>query len=206
MKAVPEHERQTFTVVRGGRHRASPVLMNLIRDTSTPVLEYLAEKFGLRRVPGLSRADLTGRLLRQLSEDELKTLETDLIAARFGARPVEELLEMLLRSDEQRLGRNRPRLDDMPADEATLLRGDTRRWVYTMHGHDVIVDMANRHFACSCPYFRFASHRQALCKHLSRALTLMPEAYARDILIELLLSRQYGAPDARWTYQSMRAA
>lgn len=207
MKAASRREQQTFTVVRAGRTKTSPVLMNLVRDTSTPVLVYMAEKHGLRRVPGLSRNELVERMLRHLSPSALEALEDDLIAARYGARSVEELLGMVLYSDERRLAHGKPRLDDMPAEEATLIQGGTRRWVYTMHGYDVIIELHQRRLACGCPFFRFASHRRALCKHLARALTLMPEAYAREILIDLLISRDYGGPDTpTWEFRSLRAA
>lgn len=198
---------QVFTVVRSGKANASPVLMNLIRDTSTPVLVYMAEQLGLRRMPGLSRDDLIERMLSQLPQRALNDLEDDLIAARYGTLSVEELLDMVLQTDEQRLEHGKPRLDDMPAEEATLVQGDTRRWAYTMHSHDVIVNLHQRRLACSCQFFRFASHQQALCKHLARALTLMPEVYAREILIDLLISRDYGGPDTpTWEFRSLRAA
>src|SRR5690554_30411 len=207
MNANSEHERQVFTVVRGGWPKASPVLMNLIRDTSTPVLIYMAERYGLRRVPGISRGDLVDRILRSLPAEALDELLNDLIAARYGSRSVEELLGLVLLSDEQRLGRGKPRLDDMPAEDATLIQGGERRWLFTMHSHDVVIDMSQRRLACGCPFFRFASYRHALCKHLARALTLIPETYAREILIDLLVGREYGGPDTPgWDFHSLRAA
>lgn len=207
MNTAAEHEQQTFTIVRGGRLDGPPLLMNLLRDTSAPVLVYLAEKYGLPRVPGLSRGELVQRILRHLTPAELTDLQGDLIAARYGARPVEDLLAAVLRHDEGKLEHGRPRLDDMPSEEATLIQGGTRRWLYTMHGHDVVIDMNHRYLACSCPFFRFASHRRALCKHLARALTLVPEAYAREVLIDLLIAQEYGGPDApAWQFTSLRAA
>lgn len=196
-----------FTVIPGGRPAPPPVLLNLLHDTSAPVLVYLAEGHGLRRVPGLSREDLIARVLRQLSPEQLAELQDDLIAARYGSLPVEDLLALALERDERQGGSPRPRLDDMPADEATLDEHEGGRWVYTMHGYDVVIDAGERELACGCPYFQFAAGRGALCKHLARAFTLLPETYARDALIDLLVSRDYGGPDTpRWYFSSPRAA
>lgn len=195
-----------FTVMAGGRPAPPPVLVNLLHDTSAPVLVYLAEQHGLRRVPGLSRDDLIARILRQLAPAQLAELQDDLIAARYGSLPVEDLLALALERDERQQGR-RPRLDDMPAGEATLAEQEGSRWAYTMHGYDVVIDAGGRELSCECPYFQFAAGRGALCKHLARAFTLLPQAYAREALIDLLVSRDYGGPDTpRWYFSSPRAA
>jgi hypothetical protein len=202
-----ENGRRTFRVMRGGRPETPPRLMNLLRDTSAPVIVYLAERHGLRRVPGLSREDLIERILRRLPEDALRRLEDDLIAARYGGQPIEELLGLIMASDARRLGRSTPRLDAMPPEDATLIEKTPGRWVYTMHGYDVTIDLNRRRLACGCPFFRFSAGRQALCKHLARALTLIPQVYAREVLIDLLVSREYGGPDApNWEYDSPKAA
>ncbi len=210
MATTTEHtgrDEQRFTVIRGHRRAVSPVLLNLLRDTGTPILAYLAEQHGLRRVPGLSRSGLIDRVLRHLPEDALHRLEDDLIAARYGSLPVDELLSLALQDSARQSGQRQPRLDDMPADNAFLVEGGTRRWLYTMHGHDVTIDLSRRRLSCTCPYFRFAARRQALCKHLARAFTLIPEAYAREALIDLLISRGYGGPDTpRWQFSLRRAA
>ncbi len=195
-----------FSAIHRQRPTASLLLINLLRDTSTPILVYLAEQYGLRRVPGLTRQALVDRILRQLSEEVLRRLEDDLIAARYGSLSVSDLLQLALEGDRRRHGRA-PRLEDMPADDARLIEGDARRWVYTMHGYDVIIDLDRRYLACSCPFFQFASRRQALCKHLARAFTLVPEAYAREALIDLLVSRGYGGPDTPgWSFDAPKAA
>ncbi len=201
------HDKQRLTVIRSRRRPVSPVLLNLLRDTSNPILAYLAEQHGLRRVPGLSRSGLIDRMLRHLPDDALRRLEDDLIAARYGSLPVGDLLDLALQASARQSGQGKPRLDDMPADVAILIEGGTQRWAYTMHGHDVTIDLARRRLSCTCPYFRFAARRQALCKHLARAFTLIPEAYARETLIDLLISRGYGGPDSpRWQFSTPRAA
>ena len=209
MKAIPSSERRDgppFSAIHRQRLLVSPLLINLLRDTSTPILVYLAEQHGLRRVPGLTRQALVDRILRQLSEEALRRLEDELIAARYGSLSVSDLLKLALEGDKQRHGRA-PRLEDMPTDAARLIEGDARHWVYTMHGYDVIIDLERRHLACSCPFFQFASRRQALCKHLARAFTLVPEVYAREALIDLLVSRGYGGPDTPgWSFDTPKAA
>lgn len=76
-----------------------------------------------------------------------------------------------------------------------------------MHGYDVVIDLQERLLGCDCEYFRFSSHHQALCKHLAFALTLIPETYAREALIDLLVSRQYGGPETpHWEFEGLRAA
>jgi hypothetical protein len=193
---------------RRQRAAASPVLVNLLRDTSAPVLVYLGEQLGLRRVPGLDRTELIARLLRQLDADQLQDLEDRLIAAHYGGLSVGDLLQRALESGEQRTGRaGGPRLDEIDAGDATLVEGGSQRWMYTMRGHDVVIDMAHHILACDCPFFAFASHRQVLCKHLAMGFKLIPEVYARDALIDLLVAREYGGPQgSRWTFRSLEAA
>jgi hypothetical protein len=204
----PIGEKQGLTVSRGGGRRASKVLLNLMRDTSAPTLIWLAERYGLRRIPGLSRRDLIMRILRRLSASDLKRLQQDLIAARFGPLTVDSLLQMALHQDSQHLGRpGKPRLDQVSAGDAILVEGGTGRWVYTMRGHDAEIDLAERRLSCDCTFFDFASRQKALCKHLATAFKLIPEVYAREALIDLLVSREYGdGQAARWQFESRRAA
>ena len=196
----------TLTITRSEPRNISPLLRNLLEDTSPPILAYLSDRFGLPRVPGLSQEGLIRRLLNHLSDEDLHDLEDDLIAARYGSLSVDDLLELALTT--QQNGRSgAPRLEDMPVEQARLVEGGPHRWVFTMHGYDVMIDVAHRRMACGCDYFKFASHRNALCKHLARALTLIPPVYARDALIDLLVTRQYGGPDTPpWDFTSLQAA
>jgi hypothetical protein len=203
-----QREKLRFTIIRSEQVAAPPVLLNLLRDTSPPLLAYLAEQYGLPRIPGLTQQALIERLLGHLSPEDSQQLENRLIAARFGALTVAELLEMALALGQQaRPHVHQPRLDDMPAEAVTLIENGPPCWVFTMHGHDASIDLEERSLSCDCEYFRFAAHRQALCKHLARALTLMPPAYAREVLIDLLVSREYGGPDTpRWEFEHRQAA
>lgn len=196
----------TLTITQIEARRISPLLRNLLEDTSAPVLAYLSDRAGLPRVPGLSKDALIRRLLNGLSVEQLADLEDDLIAARFGSLSVEALLDLALQT--QRTGRaGSPRLEDMRTDQARLVEGGTRRWVFTMHGYDVMIDVAQRRLACGCDYFKYASQRHALCKHLARGLTLIPPVYAREALIDLLVTREYGGPDTPpWRFTSLQAA
>lgn len=196
----------TLTITQGEPRPISPLLHNLLEDTSAPILAYLSDRYGLPRVPGLAQAGLIRRLLSHLSDDELHELEDDLIAARYGSLSVDDLLDMALTT--QQTGRaGAPRLEDMPVEQARLVEGGPQRWAFTMHGYDVLIDVAQRRMACGCEYFKFAAHRHALCKHLARALTLIPPVYARDALIDLLVTRQYGGPDMPpWEFTSLQAA
>lgn len=192
----------------GNRKHVSPVLLNLLRDTSEPILVYLSEQYGLHRVPGLKKPDLIARLLRHLPEDALKDLENGLIAAHYGGLSTDELLRRALQESTGNLGRaGRPRVEDVTPDAATLVEGSTRRWHYALHGYDVVIDLDRRCMGCSCQYFVFSSRRQALCKHLAAVLRLIPQAYAREALIEMLVTREYGGPDTpRWRFAPLKAA
>ncbi|HEC23599.1 MAG TPA: hypothetical protein ENI95_11870 [Chloroflexi bacterium] len=184
-------------------HRPS-VLASLLDDTSTPALMVLAERYGLPRVPGLSRHGLINRILSHLPASDLKRLEDELIAARYGALSVDELLGLFLHREARRRGRpGRPRLDRISQDEAILLEGGPPRWFFTMRGHDVVIDLARRLLACDCPFFAFAARQQLLCKHLVTAFRLLPEAYAREALIDLLVQQRYGQPEQPgWRFES----
>lgn len=200
------NDHTTLTITRSEPRPISPLLRNLLEDTSPPILAYLSDRFGLPRVPGLSQEGLIRRLLNHLSDDDLRDLEDDLIAARYGSLSVNDLLELALIT--QQNGRaGSPRLEDMLVDQARLIEGGPQRWAFTMHGYDVMIDVARRRMACGCEYFKFAAHRNALCKHLACALTLIPPVYARDALIDLLVTRQYGGPDLPpWDFTSLQAA
>jgi len=191
-----------FTVIRGARQGVSPVLMNLLYDTGAPALAFLAERYGLQRIPGLtSNQAIISRILKYLGPQQLERLKDDLIASRFGALSVEGLVKLAVVRDRQQTGRAAPRLDQVSREGARLVEGSTQRWIYTLRGHDVVVDTAQRLLACDCRYFQFAAHRQGLCKHLATVFQLIPEVYAREALIDLLVSRQYGGPDTpRWRF------
>jgi hypothetical protein len=60
----------------------SSTLDNLLRDASLPTLAVLAERYGLRRMPGMSKRSLVSRIVANLSAEELLDLEDELIAAR----------------------------------------------------------------------------------------------------------------------------
>jgi hypothetical protein len=193
-----------------GRDQANPVsptLDNLLRDASLPTLAVLAERYGLRRMPGMSKHSLIARIVTHLSANELVDLEDELIAARYGTLSVDELLGVALKQDAERLGRpGKPRLDQISPDDATLLEGGARRWVYTMRGHDVTIDIDQRHLACSCRFFSFAAHQHALCKHLVTAFQVIPAIYAREALIDLLIWREYrSSAGQRWQFESTYA-
>ncbi|MBN1122570.1 MAG: hypothetical protein JXJ17_15950 [Anaerolineae bacterium] len=208
MEKQKEVSQHGLTVTRGGKSQQAAVLVNLLRDTSMPMLNYLAEHYGLYRIPGQSKSILIERLLRQLPDTALNQIENDLIAGRYGHLSVDELLNIALVSDAQRSGRaGIPRLDDMDPEEVVLVDSSVDRWVYVMHGYDVEIDLDRRRLKCGCPYFEFSSRRQAICKHIARGLTMIPEVYARKALIDLLLSREYGGPHTpRWEFDHSQAA
>jgi hypothetical protein len=188
----------------GSSDPVSPMLDNLLRDASLPTLAVLAERYGLRRMPGMSKHGLIARIVAHLSPDELVDLEDELIAARYGALSVSDLLSVALTQDAARLSRpGRPRLDQISPDDAILLENGAQRWVYTMRGYDVTVDIGQRYLACGCRYFSFAAHQHALCKHLVTAFQVIPAIYAREALIELLIWREYrSGVGQRWQFES----
>src|SRR5687767_9826274 len=91
---MAQSDKRKFRVIRGIVEATSPVLATLMRDTTAPTLAFLAERHGLRRVPGLSQDALIVRILRNLSPQGLKGLESDLIAARYGGLPIQELIDL----------------------------------------------------------------------------------------------------------------
>src|SRR5512138_1993887 len=82
-----------FAVIHSGKRHTPTVLINLLHDTSAPVLALLAEKYGLHRIPGLSTNDLVTRILGHLSDDALTDLQNELVTAHFGDLPIKDLLE-----------------------------------------------------------------------------------------------------------------
>lgn len=207
-KITPYQKEEQYTIVQGGGWQASPILKNLMRDTSTPMLIYIAEQNGLRRIPGLGKDDLIKRILHHLPPTALRQLEQDLITMRFGSLSVDDLLRLALHHDARNQGRaGMPRLDQVSAADAILIEGQPGRWLYTMRGHDVTIDLENRRLHCDCTYFRYASRRMALCKHLATAFKLIPVVYAREALIDLLVTRTYGSsPSTNWQFVGSRAA
>jgi hypothetical protein len=181
------------------------VLAGLLRDTGMTVLVMLSEKYGLRRVPGLGKAQIVERMLRRLSAEDHQRLEEELIAARFGQASIDDLLDIVLEHDAGHPA-SRPRLEEMSTGDATLVEAGSRRWVYTMRGHDVLIDLAGHVLACDCAFFAFASKRHVPCKHLVTALRLVPPVYAREVLIDLAVARRFGAHGGRWNFEGHRAA
>jgi hypothetical protein len=202
-QASAQQDRRQLTVIRSSEHDV--VLGNLLRASSEQALAYLAEQYGLRRVPGLTRQGLMTRIMKSLTPRQLNHLKDDLIAARYGALSVDGLIRLALVQDKQRAGKPAPRLDHISPESAVLVEGSTTRWHYTMRGHDVFVDTAHRALACDCGYFQFAARRQALCKHLAMVFTLIPEVYAREALIDLLVTCEYGGYNTpRWRFIPIR--
>ncbi len=198
---------QSMNFARPTHQRASNVLLNLMNDTDISVLAMLSTKYGLKRVPGLSREAVIERMLRYLSDESLQRLQNEMIAVRYGELPIDRLLELAL-DEEQPEGRiAKARLDQITKDDAILIESSNRRWVYTMHGHDVTVDLNQHVLGCNCAFFTFASKRQTLCKHLALALQLIPPAYARETLIDLIVMRKYGGKRiTHWSFEGEQVA
>jgi hypothetical protein len=179
------------------------MLANLLHDTSTPALIVLAEQYG---VPGglrKSHEALVEHLLRDLLPEAQARLMGELIAARYGALSVEELLSQALATAVRREPRaTAPVLEAVSADEAALTEDGPPRWGFVIRDHPVTVDVAARRLTCNCRHFEFAARRGMLCKHLVMAFRLMPEEAAREALIDLLAVEQYGGPQTpRWQLQ-----
>ncbi len=202
----------TFTLVYPQQKPVSSLLHNLLTDTTPAILISIAEQYGLPRVPGLDRAGLTRRLITMLNDEQLQHLQADLVTARFGGQSVRELvtlaLERDIERDRQRTGKMRPaRLDAINPHEAILIESGPQRWVFTMRGYDVLLNLEHRHLACGCTFFEFASRRKALCKHIATGFELIPPVYAREALIDLLMWREYGGSDTPpWLFEGHRAA
>lgn len=197
-----------FAVIHSDKRNTPTVLINLLHDTSAPVLALLAEKYGLSRIPGLTVQALITRILGHLSDEALIDLQNELVTAHFGDLPVKDLLDIALAGPQGRGGNtSKPRLDQITLQEATLLLSGPPRWEYTMRGHDQVIDLDRRLLACDCEFFTFSSKRQVLCKHLATAFMLIPPVYAREVLIDLLVLRQYGdRREGRWYFESTHAA
>jgi hypothetical protein len=208
LQSPPHRVGKQFSVIRSEGRYTPAVLINLLHDTSAPVLALLAERYGLHRIPGLSAQALIARILDHLPGEALAALQDELVTAHFGVFPIDALLELALSSEQERKkGASRPRMDQISLDEATLLSGGPPRWDYTMRGHDQVIDLGRRLLACDCEFFAFASKRQVLCKHLATVFKLIPIVYAREALIDLLVVRQYGDQrEDRWYFESTRAA
>jgi len=197
---------QKLIFQKPAERRGSDILMNLLQDTDASVLAMLSARHGLKRVPGLSQEALIERMLRYLSDDTLLRLQNEMITARYGELTVKQLLDMAIDGSRGDEGLAKARLDQITKGDAILIEAGNRRWVYTMHGHDVEIDLDQRTLACGCQYFTFASRRQALCKHLALAMQLIPPAYAHDALINLIVMRKYGGRRQQvWSFESEAA-
>lgn len=202
-QSVAQQDQRQLRVFRSTEQNV--VLNNLLWASSEQALAYLAEQHGIRRVPGLSKQALLTRIVKSLTPNQMNRLKDDLIAARYGALSVDGLIKLALVQDKQRAGKPAPRLDHISPESAVLVEGGTTRWHYTMRGHDVVVDAKHRALACDCGYFQFAARRMALCKHLAMVFHLIPEVYAREALIDLLVTCQYGGYDTpRWRFVPIR--
>jgi hypothetical protein len=199
---------KSFAVIHSGKRHTPTVLINLLHDTSTPVLALLTEKYGLRRIPGLTANDMVSRILGHLSDEALLDLQNELVTAHFGDLSVKDLLDIALAGHQEHNGNaSKPRLDQISLQEATLLRSGPPVWEYTMRGHDQMIDLERRLLACGCEFFIFSSKRQVLCKHLATVFQVIPPVYAREALIDLLVLRQYGdRREGRWYFESTHAA
>jgi hypothetical protein len=196
-----------FQVIRPRREKSPSLLANLMLDSSAPVLIYLAEQYGLRRMPGLTKQALIARILRELSSHDQEKLLRDLISARYGSMSVDALVRYAVAREVGQTHRPRPRLDQLSQMRGTQVEGNSRRWVFTIRGHEASIDLAHRSLSCDCRYFEFAARRQAICKHLARAFEMVPEIYARDALIDLIVSSEYGDPStSRWRFVARKTA
>ena len=175
-------------------------LANLLNDTSTPALMALAERYGLKGVWLQSHEALVEAMRRDLPPAVQARLMDELVAARYGALTIDGLLTEVLTTAMRRDPRTTaPVLEAVSESEAELVEEGPPRWRFTIRGHSVTVDAAARHLACDCRHFEFAGRRGMLCKHLAMAFRLMPEAAAREALIALLVTEQYGGPKTpRW--------
>src|SRR5687767_13586928 len=102
-QSMAQQEQRRFTVIQN--HEYDVVLGNLLRASGEPALAYLAEQYGLRRVPGLSKQALLARIIKNLTPKQLGHLKDDLIAARYGALSVDGLIKLALVQDKQRDGK-----------------------------------------------------------------------------------------------------
>ncbi|MGF1504503.1 MAG: hypothetical protein GYB64_05970 [Chloroflexi bacterium] len=173
------------------------IIDRLLTEADIAALVYIADRHGLKRVPGLSRKQLVGRLKRHVPA---RALFDGLVAAKYGSYTTADLLELLLHDPAyDRLSAGKPRLDHIDRQRAVLLEGTPRRWAYTMRGHDVIIDLGRQALACDCRYYTFAARHRLICKHIATALDLIPEVYSRSALIDLLLNRDV------WTFKAVSA-
>src|SRR5262245_28172949 len=104
-----------------------------MNDTDVSVLAMLSTRFGLMRVPGLSKAAIMERLLRYLSDERLQMLQNELIAARYADLSIGKLIEMV-NAEPKRDHTSKARLDQINMGDAILVEASDRRWQYTMRG------------------------------------------------------------------------
>ena len=197
---------QQISYAQPANRRGSDILINLMNDTDASVLAMLSTRFGLRRVPGLNKDAIVERLLRYLSDERLLALQNELIAARYADLSIRQLLRLVIDGPSREEGATKARLDQIVEGDASLLESGDRRWKYTMRGHDVTLDLNKHELSCGCQFFAFASKRKTLCKHLALGMTLIPPAYAREALIDLIVMRKFGdRRQPQWSFESQAA-
>lgn len=175
---------------------------HLLQDASIPALVMLSERYDIMRIPGLSKQQIITRLLTSLTDNQLRALRGDLIVANFGGLSTEELLKIVISQDRKKDTVGRARLDHVSIEQASLVEASGRRWHYTIRGHDATIDLPHRQMACSCMFFKFAAPKGVLCKHLATVLRCIPQTYAREVLIDLILQRTYITQSKQWHLQS----
>lgn len=179
------------------------MLANLLHDTSAPALIVLVERYGLKGAWRQSHQALVEQMLRDLSPEVQRRLMDELIAARYGALSIEDLLEETLATALRRDPRTTaPVVEAVSEEESDLTEDGPPRWRFIIRKHPVMVDIEGRRLTCDCRHFEFAGRRGMLCKHLVMAFRLMPEDAARAALMDLLATEQYGGPQtSRWRLQ-----
>jgi hypothetical protein len=173
----------------------------LLAHTPAATLVHIAQEFGLPRVPGLSQTQWVERLLAAVPHDKLYD---SLIALRYGVFGLDELLNKLLDGiPYNKVPISRPRMDRIDPQAVVVVAHTTTRWAFTMRGHDVLLDVRTHQLGCDCRHFEFASRYGAICKHIATAFRVIPAAYARAAIIDLLIEREFGPAERSWAFLAL---
>ena len=192
----------SFGTEHGGM---SASLVRLLDEASLDAMLTFAKTQQIPVAHLLTRHDVIMALLRYLNDGQLAELTESLIRARYGRMSIRELLDTLIARSVERSRRPAPRLDRVSQDDAALVQGSPDCWTYTMRGHDVTIDLARHSVGCSCTYFTFSARHGGLCKHLATAFALMPEVYAREALIDLIIAQSDSDnPRGGWRFTGTR--